>query len=98
LTLYRTNSNRNRQIDEFADACFKWEPADRSVNVQFCPMILKAYLNVKKDHGEPVQQHVFDAVLSWFCMGGATGVEEARTALAEHLPECDVYLDEGDLD
>ncbi len=47
LTLYRANSARNRQIDEFAVACFESKPADRSVNALFNPMILKAYRNIK---------------------------------------------------
>ena len=39
--------------------------------------------------GEPVHQHVFDAVLSGFC---ATGVEKARAQLKEHLPKCEFPL------
>ncbi len=32
----------------------------------------------------------------WRCFS-TTGVEEARTQLKEHLPECNIYLDEDDL-
>ncbi len=46
LTLYRANSARNRQVEEFAEAWFSWEPADRSINSRFYPIILKAYLYV----------------------------------------------------
>ncbi len=29
--------------------------------------------------------------------GATTGVEEARAQLKEHLPECEIYLDQDDL-
>ncbi len=38
----------------------------RSIHSHFCPMILTAYLYVKKDRGEPVHQLLFVVVL--FCL------------------------------
>jgi hypothetical protein len=43
-----------------------------------------------------VLQHMFDAVFVYVLNGAATGVEEARTQLKEHLPECKIYLDLDD--
>ncbi len=51
------------------------------------------YLYVKYERGEPVHQHVYDAVLSCvLVLYGPTGVREARTQLKEYLPECSIYL------
>ncbi len=69
LTLYRADSARNRQIDKFDYALAEQQPADRSINLRFHPMIFKTYLYVKKDHGEPVHHLPFFAFLSWLCIG-----------------------------
>jgi hypothetical protein len=47
--LYRANSARNRQIDEFAAASFRNKQADRSIYSQCYPMIVRVYRFVVQD-------------------------------------------------
>ncbi len=69
-------------MDEFAEALAVRKSTDWSVFPQFYPMTV-------------LQQFV------WRCSvlvlnGATTGVEEARTQLKEHLPECEIYLVQDD--
>jgi hypothetical protein len=68
--LYRANSARYRQIDEFAEALFKCKPADRWINSQFYPMILKTYLSTSNT--TMVNQFTI-SLFSLFCLDFVKG-------------------------